>query len=67
MHENKASGLGGGDNNKKKRSEALKDVTVFVDVRTGEGDDAGGVFTSLLRDLGARVCRNCSPSYSTFF
>lgn len=33
----------------------LKGVVAYVDVRTGEGDDAGQVFADLLRELGAKV------------
>ena len=33
----------------------LKNCTVFVDVRTDDGDDAGGLFVQMLRDMGARV------------
>lgn len=33
----------------------LKDVVAFVDVKTAEGDEAGGVFVDILRGLGARV------------
>ena len=34
----------------------LKSCTVFVDVRTDDGDDAGGLFVDMLRGLGAKVC-----------
>ena len=33
----------------------FKDVIAFVDVKTAEGDEAGGVFVKILRSLGARV------------
>jgi hypothetical protein len=33
----------------------LKACTVFVDVRTDEGDDAGGLFAEMLQGMGARV------------
>ncbi|KAL7418928.1 hypothetical protein Q5752_006612 [Cryptotrichosporon argae] len=33
----------------------MKGVTAFVDVKTGEGDDASAVFTDLLRSCGAKV------------
>ena len=36
--------------------EVLKDCIVFVDVRTEDGDDAGGLFVEMLKRLGARVC-----------
>ena len=34
----------------------LKDCIIFVDVRTEDGDDAGGLFVEMLKGLGARVC-----------
>lgn len=37
------------------RSIVLKDVVAFVDVKTAEGDEAGGIFVDILRSLGARV------------
>ena len=33
----------------------LKGVVAYVDVKTAEGDEAGGVFVDILRSLGARV------------
>lgn len=33
----------------------LKGVVAFVDVKTAEGDEAGGVFVEMLRNLGAKV------------
>ena len=33
----------------------LKSCTIFVDVRTDEGEDAGGLFVDMLRGLGAKV------------
>ena len=33
----------------------LKSCTIFVDVRTDEGDDAGGLFVDMLKGLGAKV------------
>jgi hypothetical protein len=41
--------------NKPEKSTTLKNVVAFVDVKTAEGDDAGGVFVDILRSLGARV------------
>ena len=35
----------------------LKSCTMFVDVRTDEGDDAGGLFVDMLKGLGAKVRR----------
>lgn len=40
---------------KAERCSILKDVVAFVDVKTAEGDEAGGVFVDILRNLGARV------------
>jgi hypothetical protein len=37
------------------RLEVLKDCTIFVDVRTDDGDDAGSFFTEMLKNMGARV------------
>ena len=34
----------------------LDKCTVFVDVRTEEGEDAGALFVDMLRGLGAKVC-----------
>ncbi|EIW54553.1 uncharacterized protein TRAVEDRAFT_132867 [Trametes versicolor FP-101664 SS1] len=33
----------------------LRGCTIFVDVRTEEGDDAGGLFVDMLRGLGAKM------------
>ncbi|KZT23577.1 hypothetical protein NEOLEDRAFT_1069361 [Neolentinus lepideus HHB14362 ss-1] len=33
----------------------LKDCTIFVDVRTDDGDDAGGLFVEMLMGLGAKI------------
>ncbi|KAH9918813.1 uncharacterized protein B0H18DRAFT_882571 [Fomitopsis serialis] len=33
----------------------LRECTVFVDVRTDDGDDAGGLFVDMLADMGAKV------------
>ena len=33
----------------------LRDCTVFVDVRTDDGDDAGALFVDMLADMGAKV------------
>ncbi|ORY89008.1 hypothetical protein BCR35DRAFT_300781 [Leucosporidium creatinivorum] len=37
------------------KSNALQGVIAYVDVRTGEGDDAGMIFTDMLKSMGARV------------
>jgi hypothetical protein len=36
-------------------SAVLKDCTVFVDVRTEDGDNAGDLFIGMLKDMGAKV------------
>jgi len=42
----------------------LKSCTIFVDVRTDDGDDAGGLFVDMLKGLGAKVCSiGYMPSY----
>ncbi|KAI0799962.1 hypothetical protein C8Q74DRAFT_1191408 [Fomes fomentarius] len=33
----------------------LRDCRIFVDVRTDEGDDAGGLFVDMLRGMGAKI------------
>ncbi|KAI0044244.1 hypothetical protein FA95DRAFT_1497369 [Auriscalpium vulgare] len=51
-----ASGSGSGNGKKKTVSlKVLKSCTIFVDVKTGSGDDAGGLFVDMLRGLGARI------------
>jgi hypothetical protein len=40
----------------------LKTCTVFVDVRTDDGDDAGGLFVDMLKNLGAKVHGRIGPS-----
>lgn len=37
----------------------LKDCTIFVDVRTDDGDDAGSLFVDMLKALGAKVSTIC--------
>lgn len=39
----------------------LKGVVAFVDVKTAEGDEAGGVFMEMLKGLGAKVHLNGCP------
>ena len=34
----------------------LRECRIFVDVRTDDGDDAGGLFVDMLRGMGAKVC-----------
>lgn len=46
---------------KPEKSTTLKNVVAFVDVKTAEGDDAGGVFVDILRSLGARVRPDAIP------
>ncbi|KAK4685299.1 hypothetical protein P7C73_g4856, partial [Tremellales sp. Uapishka_1] len=40
----------------------FKGVVAFVDVRTAEGDDAGCIFSEMLRSLGAKVLARVSDS-----
>ncbi|KAI0301573.1 hypothetical protein B0F90DRAFT_1628634 [Multifurca ochricompacta] len=40
----------------------LKSCTIFVDVRTDDGDDAGGLFVDMLRGLGAKVIGRAGQS-----
>lgn len=46
------NGSGGG---KKSSLKILKRCAIFVDVRTEQGDDAGGLFVDMLKGLGAKV------------
>lgn len=46
----------GGATQQEPKLGVLKDCTIFVDVRTDEGQDAGGLFSEMLQGLGARVC-----------
>ena len=39
----------------------LKSCTIFVDVRTDDGDDAGGLFVDMLKGLGAKVTFHTWP------
>ncbi|KAL7413104.1 hypothetical protein BDY24DRAFT_340990 [Mrakia frigida] len=43
-------------------AKALSGVVAFVDVRTAEGDEAGGMFVEILRGLGAKVLVRPSDS-----
>ncbi|EIW80751.1 hypothetical protein CONPUDRAFT_82834 [Coniophora puteana RWD-64-598 SS2] len=53
---NLAGGSGSGGKDKSKKSlKVLKSCTIFVDVRTDDGDDAGSLFVDMLRGLGARI------------
>ncbi|KAH7908404.1 hypothetical protein BJ138DRAFT_1137138 [Hygrophoropsis aurantiaca] len=45
----------GGSGSKKGSLKLLKNCTIFVDVRTDDGDDAGSLFVDMLRGLGARI------------
>ncbi|TDL24380.1 hypothetical protein BD410DRAFT_719845 [Rickenella mellea] len=42
--------------------DVLKECTIFVDVRTEDGDDAGGLFIDMLRGLGAKVLTRVAQS-----
>jgi len=53
-------GTGRGEKGKSKSAgsgslKVLRDCTIFVDVRTDDGDDAGGLFVDMLQGLGAKV------------
>ena len=49
------NGSGGSGKKKAPVLKILKSCVVFVDVRTDEGDEAGGLFVEMLKGLGARV------------
>ena len=49
------NGAGGSGKKKAPVLKILKSCVVFVDVRTDEGDEAGGLFVEMLKGLGARV------------
>jgi len=49
------TGSGGSGKKKAPVLKILKSCVVFVDVRTDEGDEAGGLFVEMLKGLGARV------------
>ncbi|KAI0292553.1 hypothetical protein BC826DRAFT_911422, partial [Russula brevipes] len=40
----------------------LKSCTIFVDVRTDDGDDAGGLFVDMLKGLGAKIIGRAGQS-----
>ncbi|KAH8087876.1 hypothetical protein BXZ70DRAFT_955488 [Cristinia sonorae] len=40
----------------------LKDCTIFVDVRTDDGDDAGALFVDMLRGMGAKMLTRVGQS-----
>ncbi|KAI9462615.1 hypothetical protein F5148DRAFT_982750 [Russula earlei] len=40
----------------------LKACTIFVDVRTDDGDDAGGLFVDMLKGLGAKIIGRAGQS-----
>ncbi|KAF9652071.1 hypothetical protein BDM02DRAFT_3089975 [Thelephora ganbajun] len=49
------NGSGGSGKKKAPVLKILKSCVVFVDVRTDEGDEAGGLFVEMLKGLGART------------
>jgi len=49
------NGSGGSGKKKAPVLKILKNCIVFVDVRTDEGDEVGGLFVEMLKGLGARV------------
>ena len=57
------NGSGGSGKKKAPVLKILKSCIVFVDVRTDEGDEAGGLFVEMLKGLGARVSPLCSISH----
>ncbi|SCV71608.1 BQ2448_3196 [Microbotryum intermedium] len=50
-----AAAVGDGEMCAKPKNNVLRGVVAFVDVRTLEGDDAGMIFTDMLKSMGARV------------
>ena len=52
------NGSGGSGKKKAPVLKILKNCIVFVDVRSDEGDEAGGLFVEMLKGLGARVSPN---------
>lgn len=42
--------------------DVLNKCTIFVDVKTEDGEDAGALFVDMLRSLGAKVCLICHDS-----
>ncbi|SCZ89078.1 BZ3500_MvSof-1268-A1-R1_Chr1-1g00939 [Microbotryum saponariae] len=52
-----AAAVGDGEMCAKPKNNVLRGVVAFVDVRTLEGDDAGMIFTDMLKSMGARVSR----------
>lgn len=42
--------------------DVLNKCTIFVDVKTEDGEDAGALFVDMLRSLGAKVCPICHDS-----
>lgn len=64
------NGSGGSGKKKAPVLKILKSCVVFVDVKTEEGDEAGGLFVEMLKGLGARVSpyptRPCRVRYIDF-
>jgi len=58
------NGSGGSGKKKAPVLKILKSCVVFVDVRTDEGDEAGGLFAEMLRGLGARVSSDVTSRIS---
>ncbi|KAI0262569.1 hypothetical protein BC834DRAFT_939601 [Gloeopeniophorella convolvens] len=62
-HVSKSSSTVAGSSAAKTSSlKVLKPCTVFVDVRTDDGDDAGGLFVDMLRGLGAKIIGRAGQS-----
>ena len=61
------SGSGGSGKKKAPVLKILKNCVVFVDVKTDEGDEAGGLFVDMLNGLGARVSADVLPASRTLY
>jgi hypothetical protein len=57
----------GGSKKKAPVLKILKSCIVFVDVKTEEGDEAGGLFVEMLKGLGARVSPNLTHPYRVHY
>ncbi|TCD62530.1 hypothetical protein EIP91_006757 [Steccherinum ochraceum] len=54
-HVSKSKSGGVGSSSGSSSLKILKDCTIFVDVRTDDGDDAGSLFVDMLKALGAKI------------
>ena len=55
VSKSKSGGVAGASGSTSGSLKVLKDCTIFVDVRTDDGDDAGALFVDMLRGMGAKV------------